>query len=144
MASSKIEVSSNAINPFQKFLTQIALQLVSRDVKVLKSLTVGKIPDRDMENIDTKEEYCALDWFYCLKKHGIIWENNVQFLIDVLNTARRPDLANKLEEHQVRIKENDRKERTKTKRILGEFVIRYKFIPDKTRAASLLNDLINS
>lgn len=117
--NSATKTSKNAINPFQKFSTKIALELLTRDVKVLKHLTMKRIPEQILEEIKDEEEYSGVKWLACLTKQEVISEYNVEFLIEALETANRFDLAEKAKEYQGQL-EQGKQERTRTRIQLGK------------------------
>ncbi|XP_031551675.1 uncharacterized protein LOC116288950 [Actinia tenebrosa] len=62
LSSTKTSLTKNAISQFHKICTKIALELVTRDVKALKYLTLDKVPGGVLEEIKAEEEYSGLKW----------------------------------------------------------------------------------
>jgi hypothetical protein len=105
MASSSSQAESeagyyNTVDPFQKLVTKIGLELTTFDVKVIKSLVVGKIPAETLNSIDHSKQYSALDLLYNLQKNRFLSENNTSILKEALKTANRIDLYSKVKEFE--------------------------------------------
>lgn len=86
------------LDPFNKLKIKIGLELTRVDVRVLKSAFVGKIPNEDLNKINSKEEGAGVDLLDHLQRFGFLSENNLSLLKEALETANCIKLGKELEE----------------------------------------------
>lgn len=76
------------INPFLTFLERISKEIVQDELESLKFLLDDYIPEGTLEKCIT-----ARKLFRCMKNHGLLGENNLDHLEQLLTRADRLDLA---------------------------------------------------
>ena len=81
--------SGEFLNPFLTFLERLSQEIRDEDLESLKYLLEDKIPARILEKCCTPRKL-----FSCMKQKGLLEQNNLAILEQLLKEVNRLDLVN--------------------------------------------------